>query len=86
MGAVPVVEAFEPPLRVQQVALVPDQGPVQQLTTAGLHPPLHDRIHAGLPDAAEHDPDTRISQDGFEQFRDLPSRSRTKNRVRHPAS
>jgi hypothetical protein len=26
---------------VEQVVLVPDQGPVQQLTTTGLHPPLH---------------------------------------------
>jgi hypothetical protein len=71
MGAMPAVEAFELPQSVQQVALVPDQGPVQQLTTAGLHPPLHDRIHAGHPDAAEHDLDTRISQDGVEQFREL---------------
>jgi hypothetical protein len=27
---------------VEQVPLVPDQGPVQQFTAAGLHPPFHD--------------------------------------------
>jgi hypothetical protein len=54
------------------VALIPDQGPVQQLTAADLHPPLHDQIHAGHPDAAEHDLDTRINQDGVEQFGELP--------------
>ena len=41
MGPMPVVEAFELPQGVEQVVLVPDQGPVQQLTTTGLHPPLH---------------------------------------------
>jgi hypothetical protein len=30
---------------MEQVALVPDQRPIQQLASAGLHPPLHDRIH-----------------------------------------
>jgi hypothetical protein len=39
MGPMPVVEAFELPQGVEQVVLVPDQGPVQQLTTAGLRPP-----------------------------------------------
>ncbi len=50
-----VVKLLELAQGVQQVRLIPDQGPVEQLATAGLHPPLHDGIHAGHPDAAEHD-------------------------------
>jgi hypothetical protein len=39
-----VVELLELAQRVEQVRLVPDQGPVEQLTAAGLHPALHDRV------------------------------------------
>jgi hypothetical protein len=28
------------------VPLVPDQGPVEQLAAAGLHPSLHERVHS----------------------------------------
>ncbi len=47
--------------------LIPDQGPVQQLVAAGLHPALHDRVHPRHPDAAEHDLDPRIGEDRVEQ-------------------
>ena len=40
MGAVGVVEDVELPQGAQQVALVPDQRPVEELTPAGLHPPF----------------------------------------------
>jgi hypothetical protein len=63
-----VVEPFVLTQGVEQVVLVPDQGPVQQLASAGLHPALHDRIHAGHPDAAEHDLDSRVLHDGVEQL------------------
>jgi hypothetical protein len=42
--ALAVVETFELAQGVQQVRLVPDQGPVQQLTAARQDPTLHDRI------------------------------------------
>jgi hypothetical protein len=40
VGPVPVVEALELAQSVEQVVLVPDQGLVEQLATAGLHPPF----------------------------------------------
>jgi hypothetical protein len=43
-GSVFVVERFELAQCVPQVGLVPDQGAVQELAPAGLHPPLHDRV------------------------------------------
>jgi hypothetical protein len=39
-----VVELLELTQSVEQVPLVPDQGPVKQLAAAGLHPTLHDRV------------------------------------------
>src|SRR4051795_12741930 len=47
MRPVSVVELLELAQGVEQVPLVPDQGPVQQFVAAGLHPSLHDRVHAG---------------------------------------
>jgi hypothetical protein len=40
-----VVEVLILPQHHHQVAQVPDQGLVQQLTQAAANPPLHDRIH-----------------------------------------
>jgi hypothetical protein len=37
-----VVEPFEFPKGVEQVALVPDHGAVQQFATAALYPSFHD--------------------------------------------
>lgn len=45
---------------VEEVALVPDQGPVQELVSAGLHPPFHDRVHSRHLDASEDDLDPRV--------------------------
>ena len=42
MRLVSVVELLEVAQGVEQVPLVPDQRPVQQLTAAGLHPPFDD--------------------------------------------
>jgi hypothetical protein len=44
MGPVSVVEVFELAQRVKQMPLVPDQGAVQELAPAGLHPAFHERI------------------------------------------
>ena len=75
MGAMGVVEPLELAQGVEQVPLVPDQRAVQELATAGLHPPFHDRIHSRHLDAAEHDLDPRICQNGIEQAGNFPSRS-----------
>ena len=53
---------------MEQVALVPDQRPIQQLAPAGPHSPFHDRIHARHPYAAEHHLDSCIPQDRVEQL------------------
>src|SRR5690349_9342033 len=55
-----VVELLELTQRVQQMPLVPGQGPVKQLAAAGLHPSLHDRVHSRHLDAAEHDLDPSV--------------------------
>jgi hypothetical protein len=34
---------------VEQMALVPCEGAVQQFASAGLYPALHDGIHPGVP-------------------------------------
>jgi hypothetical protein len=62
MRPVAVIEIFELAQGMEQAALVPDQRPIQQLASAGLHPPLHIRIHARHPGAAEHHLDPRIPQ------------------------
>jgi hypothetical protein len=67
-----VVELLELPQCVEEMPLVPDQGAVQQFTAAGLHPPVHDGVHAGDPDATEHDLDPRVGEDRVEQFGELP--------------
>ncbi|WP_181923543.1 hypothetical protein [Streptomyces inhibens] len=61
-----VVELLELAQRVEQVPLVSDQGPVQQFTPAGLHPPFHERVHSRHPNTAEYDLDPRIGKDGIE--------------------
>src|SRR5258708_31420224 len=38
-----------------EVGQVPDEGAVEKLAAASADPPLHDRVHAGHPDAAAHD-------------------------------
>ena len=48
MWPVCVVEPLEFAQRMQQVRLVPDQCPVEQFASAGLHPAFHDRVHLGI--------------------------------------
>jgi len=48
------------------VALVPDEGSIEQLPAAGPHPSFHDRVHAGHLDAAAYDRDTGVGQDRIE--------------------
>src|SRR5271165_4899726 len=72
MRSVPVAGLLELPQGAQQVGLVPDQRAVQELAPAGLHPPLHDRVHPRHPDPAEYSFDASVSEDGIEQARELP--------------
>ena len=71
MRPVGVVELLELAQGVQQVRLVPDQGPVGQFAAAGLHPAFHDRVHSGHLDPAEHGLDARVLEDGVEQAGEL---------------
>ena len=51
----------------ERMCLVPDQDAIEQLATAGLDPPFHDRVYPGDPDAAEDHGDTRVGEDSVEQ-------------------
>jgi len=55
MRAMGVVELLELAEGVEQVRLIPDLGPVKELTAAGENPAFHDRVHPGHLDPAEHD-------------------------------
>lgn len=67
-----VIERLELAQGVQEMELVPDQRTIQQLSPAGLHPPLHEPVHARHPDAAEHHLDTRVLEHLVERPWELP--------------
>ena len=69
--AMPAVEGLELAERVEQVALVPDQGAVQEFPAAGLYPALHERVHAGYLDAGGDDLQASVGQQGVEGGREL---------------
>jgi hypothetical protein len=56
---------------VEQVALVPYEGAVQQFASAGLYPALHDGVHPGHPDTALDDSQSGIGQHGVEGLGEL---------------
>src|SRR5262245_22324890 len=56
VGPVGVVEGFELTQGAEQMMLVPDHGPVEELAPAGLYPPFHDGVHPWHPDTGEHCP------------------------------
>ncbi len=66
MRAVLVVEGFIPAQGVEEVTLVPDQGPVQEFAAAGLYPALHERVHPWYPNAGRDDLETGIGHQGVE--------------------
>src|ERR1039457_2214909 len=51
------------------MALVPDEGAVQELAAASPDPAFSDRVHAGRLDVAEHGPDPGIGEDRIERGR-----------------
>src|SRR5690242_5271045 len=51
-----VVEVLVPAQDGHQVALVPDQGPVQQLAPAAADPAFHDRVHSRRLNRGAEDP------------------------------
>jgi hypothetical protein len=57
---------------VEQVALVPDQGAVQEFASAGLYPASVIEFILGVQYAAEYDLDPRVGEDGVEQGGELP--------------
>ena len=65
-----VVEVLILPQHHHQVAQVPDQGLVQQLTPAAANPPLHDQIHYRCLNAGADDPDPGRLEHGIERLRE----------------
>jgi hypothetical protein len=65
-----VVEVLVLPQHHHQVAQVPDQGPVQQLTSAAANPPLRDRIHSRCLNSGSDDPDPGRLEHGIERLRE----------------
>ena len=72
--AVVVAEDFELAQGAEKVVRVPDQGAIEELTAAGLYPPLRDRVHSWHPYTGEHHLDP------------ASARTASKNRARHPVS
>lgn len=62
-----VVVGLELAQCVEQVGLVPDQGPVKKFVPAGLHPSFGDRVHPRNADAREDDLDAFGLDDGVER-------------------
>ena len=60
-----LVRAQDPP----EMALIPDQGAVQELAPASADPAFGYRVHPGRPDVAEHGPDPGIGEDRAERSR-----------------
>jgi hypothetical protein len=69
--AVSVVEGLVPAQGVQEVALVPDQGPIQQFRAAGLYPALHERVHPRYSNAGGDSLHAGIGHQGVEGGREL---------------
>ena len=57
------------PQDCHQVALVPDQGPVQQLTPAAANPAFHGRIHSRCLNRGADDADPGRLEYGIERLR-----------------
>jgi hypothetical protein len=55
-----------------EMLLVADQRAVRQLSAAGPHPPLHDRVHPGHLHAAADYRDSSVGENRVEQRRVLP--------------
>jgi hypothetical protein len=57
---------------------------VQQLTLAGLHPPLHDRVRPRHPDPVEYNVDASSARMASNRPGNFPSRSRAASNARSP--
>jgi hypothetical protein len=62
-----VVEVLVLAQHGHQVALVPDQGPVQQLAPAAADPAFHDRVHSRRLDSGADHPGASGLEDGVER-------------------
>jgi hypothetical protein len=63
MRSVLVVEVFVRAQGVPKMSFVPYEAAVENLVTARLHPPLHDRVHPRHPNIGEHRLDTGFGKD-----------------------
>ncbi len=64
-----VVVRFVLAHRVEQVRLVADEHPVEQLVPTGLNRPFHDGVHAWHLDTGEYDLDGGVGEDRVEHWR-----------------
>jgi hypothetical protein len=101
MGPMLVVGLFVLVEYSQEMGLVPDQRPIEQLVATGLDPTLDQGVHARHVNAPEHDLHAGVGEDGIERLRVLavpvvtylifiPASSRSSTRLRaacatHPA-
>ncbi|MEV4887931.1 hypothetical protein AB0K48_00880 [Nonomuraea sp. NPDC055795] len=76
-----VVEPFVLAWGVPQVVFVPGQAAVQEFVAAGLHPSLHDRVHARHPDAGEYGLDACVGEDLVQASRVPPCERRESAQV-----
>jgi hypothetical protein len=67
-----------------QVALVPDQGPVQQLAPAAADPAFHNRVHPGSLNSGADDPGASGVEDGAERGGDADVAVMQDERHCHP--
>ena len=71
MWSMGVVELLVLVQGMDEMSLVPDQRPVEQLQAAAANRPLHDRIHAGDLNTAEDHRDTGVGENSIEQGGEL---------------
>jgi hypothetical protein len=72
MSSVLVVELLVLAQGTPQVAFIPEQAAIKELVAAGLHPSLHDGVHAGHADAGEHGLDAGVGEDLLDEGGELP--------------
>ncbi|MGW7007799.1 integrase core domain-containing protein [Streptomyces sp. NPDC054933] len=68
MGIVVLLELVE---CLAEMALVPDESPIEEFVAERLHPPLHSRIHSRRLDAAEDDLYASVGEYLVEELREL---------------
>jgi hypothetical protein len=71
MRPVLIVVAFVLAQNPPQMALVPDEGAVQEFAAASPDPAFGDRVHPGRPHVAEHGPDPGAGEHRVDRGREV---------------